>query len=100
MLMPDIESGWFKRKRSKVNSATATSPSAAPAKRRRGIGIMALEPRMMYDAATAASAAQTHPDVAADHAVVAAAADRPTVAVTSNTGTEPQVAAGTAHAVA
>ena len=99
--MSDVKSGWFKRRRSKANSKHQTTRTAS-AKRRRGMGIIALEPRMMYDAAAVATvaAAQNHADVAGDHAVVAAAADRPTARITSNSGAEPVTANGAAPAVA
>ncbi len=87
--MSDIGSGWFRRK-----PATASRTAEKPRRPRR-IGIMALEPRMMYDgaaAATVATAAQVSHDGAADHAG-AAAPDKPTVAVTTNTGADSQAAA-------
>jgi hypothetical protein len=50
--MSDAGFGWFGRSRS-------TSP-VKPGKRRRSLGIMALEPRIMYDGAAAATAAAAH----------------------------------------
>jgi VCBS repeat-containing protein len=89
--MSETGPGWFDLKRAKNNK----SPSAKTNTRPRRTGIMVLEPRMMYDAAAAATVAatETHQDAAADHAVVAAAADKQTVAVTSNTGADTQSAA-------
>src|SRR4051812_41406875 len=80
--MSDIGAGWFSRKR-----AIASSSTRMPAPRSRRSGIMLLEPRMMYDAAvaaTVAAATQGAHDVASDHAAVAAAEKGP-VARTSNT---------------
>jgi hypothetical protein len=67
--MSDIGSGWFSRRRSKSQSATKnTTP------RLRRSGIMALEPRMMYDGAghATAGAAFHHPDGTADHGATSA----------------------------
>ena len=50
--MSDAGLGWFGRSRS-------TSPTK-PGKRRRSLGIMALEPRIMYDGAAAATAVAHH----------------------------------------
>jgi microcystin-dependent protein len=63
--------GWFNRKRVKDR----TSPSAEKNKRPRRSGIMALEPRMMYDAAAAATvgAAPHHHHGDGDHTAMAAA---------------------------
>src|SRR3954471_24008187 len=63
------------------------SPSPRTAPRR--LGIMVLEPRMMYDAAavaTVAAAAQTHQDGAGDPAASVAAAEKQTAPAVSNTG--------------
>ncbi|MDB5515891.1 MAG: hypothetical protein JWQ17_2649, partial [Tardiphaga sp.] len=101
--MSETGPGWFNRKRADNNAKNHKSPSAKNNTRPRRTGIMVLEPRMMYDAAAAATVAatETHQDAAADHAVVAAAADKQTVAVTSNTGAEtPSAAASTTPAQA
>ncbi len=63
---------------------------ALPRAASRRLGIMALEPRMMYDAAavaTAAATTQTHSDGAADHASIAAA-EKPAVTASTNTGAD------------
>jgi hypothetical protein len=68
-------------------------PRTAP----RRLGIMVLEPRMMYDAAAAATAAgttQTHSDGGADHATVTAA-EKPAVTATTNTGADSSSASTT-----
>ncbi|MDB5516178.1 MAG: glycosyl hydrolase, partial [Tardiphaga sp.] len=86
--MSDIGSGWFSRKRA-MASRSAKMPTP-PTPRPRRSGIMLLEPRMMYDAAgaaTVAAATQTTHDTAADPAA-AAAADKSTAAVTSNSGAD------------
>jgi VCBS repeat-containing protein len=97
MLMSETGPGWFNRTRAKkiFPSAEKKSPETKKSRPRR-IGIMALEPRMMYDgaaAATVGAVAQAHPDAALDHAAVAAVADKQTVAVTSNTAADTQAAA-------
>lgn len=73
--------------RSRRNRGKGGETSAPPRIAPRRLGIMALEPRIMYDAAAAATAnaaAQTHQDGAADPAA-AAAADKQ-AAPASNTG--------------
>jgi methionine-rich copper-binding protein CopC len=75
----------FRSRRNSAKAGGKPSPSR-PAPRR--LGIMALEPRIMYDAAAAATvgaAAQTHADAATDHAGIAAAEKSVAVAA-SNTG--------------
>jgi hypothetical protein len=71
-----------RRKRS--GQPRPTLPRTAP----RRLGIMALEPRMMYDAAAAATVAatQTHSDGAADVAASVAAAEKQPAPAVSNTG--------------
>ena len=67
----------------------------------RRLGIMALEPRMMYDAAAAATVAAARPnqsDIVAEHASIAAA-ERLPVTTTTNTGAD-SPGAGGAHTVA
>ena len=63
----------FRSRRKRASDNNITSPRPAP----RRLGIMALEPRVMYDAAAVATvgaaAAQAHPEAAAAHASVAAA---------------------------
>ena len=71
--------GDFARRLSRAGTAAADSTknptNNKPTKRRRALGIMALEPRIMFDAAAATTAADVtnHADAAADHAAVAAA---------------------------
>ena len=70
--MSDIGSGWFGRKR---NTARAGETPKGKKPRSRRSGIIALEPRMMYDGAGAHTAAATghhHHDVA-DHNQMATA---------------------------
>src|ERR1700733_10638019 len=50
--MSDAGFGWFGRARK--------TSSTEPRRRRRHLGIMALEPRIMYDGAAAATAAAAH----------------------------------------
>jgi len=84
--MSDGGSSWFNRKPASPSRSKQTQQNAGKPRPRRS-GIMALEPRMMYDgaaAATAATAAHQHVahqdgahDGGADHALGAAAAGRP-----------------------
>jgi hypothetical protein len=89
MWMPETGPGWFNRTRAKKTSSPETKSAEAGKSRPRRSGIMALEPRMMYDAAavaTVGAAAQTHTDGAADHATIAAAEQH--AAPASNTGAD------------
>jgi VCBS repeat-containing protein len=72
--MTDLGGGWFERKRTKKSS-----PADKPRKRRRTIGIMALEPRVMYDGAAVATAAAAHhiADHPHDHGSSGSHADSP-----------------------
>jgi hypothetical protein len=76
---------------------TALSPRTAP----RRLGIMALEPRMMYDAAaavTVAAATHAHPDGSADPAASVAAAEKQATPATSNTGADAGASSQTTQA--
>jgi large repetitive protein len=66
--MSEINFGWFGRKRA-IASQSTRLPTKQPNQRPRRSGIMALEPRMMYDGAGHASASH-HGDHHHDHADV------------------------------
>src|SRR4051794_12419805 len=76
---------WSKR----ANSAGRPRESVLPLSAPRRLGIMVLEPRMMYDAAaaaTVAAAAEAHHDAAPDVAASVAAAEKQAAPAVSNTG--------------
>ena len=72
--MSDFGSSWFSRKRATASRSKELQPKARKSRRS---GIMALEPRMMYDGAAAATvgaaAHHHHHDGAPDHAHMLAA---------------------------
>src|SRR4051794_30568127 len=75
--MSELRTRWFNRKHEHT-PLSAENPEAEKPKRARRSGIMALEPRMMYDAAAAATVGAAahhhhHQDGAGDHATLAAA---------------------------
>jgi hypothetical protein len=71
--MSDSGSGWFSRKRA---SASRSNESKAKKPRARRSGIMALEPRMMYDGAGHATATHHYHDGAGDHGHMVAAENK------------------------
>ena len=79
--MSDFGSGWFSSKRAKTSRSPVKKSAKTSKPRPRRSGIIALEPRMMYDAAAAATvgaaAHHHHHDGAADHAAIAAAEQGP-----------------------
>jgi len=92
--MSDLGFGWFRRKRAALRGdgkpadiKSADSKSPGQPRPRRRAGIMALEPRIMYDAAAAATvgAAQAQADGAPDHAAISAA-EKSAPVTPSNTG--------------
>jgi VCBS repeat-containing protein len=92
--MSDLGFGWFRRKRAALRGdgkpadiKSADSKSPGTSRPRRSAGIMALEPRIMYDAAAAATvgAAQAQADGAPDHAAISAA-EKSAPVTPSNTG--------------